>query len=137
MGGEWGRVPPLASPNSVALFAPGTITMFKQLSLLRGRIHGPGPRRSAVGLTVVLFALLGPFHSTSFARDSDNPSIPMAAGASVKADGGEFSLAQPLLASWLDKAFTSIESVAHGRQRMMQVGALIMALALFIIWWRK
>ncbi len=98
--------------------------------------EGPSPRAIVVLATATLLALVGLSPGTALAAaDAHQP--PQA----VMAGGPEHLQRQaqvtPLLADWLDVVLNPLVSFLHGRQRLIQVGALIMVLALTIIWWRK
>jgi len=43
----------------------------------------------------------------------------------------------PLASSWWQKAYGQLSAALGSQQRMIQFSAVIVALALFIIWWRK
>jgi hypothetical protein len=62
---------------------------------------------------------------------------PTAAAGPERPDHQVPARVTPLLASWLDLVLDPIISALTGRQRMIQFGALVMILALAIIWWRK
>lgn len=96
---------------------------------------GPCPRRAAALLTAALLILVGV--SSAPARAADP--VPRSVAAAGPTQAGRQTPAQvtPLLASWLDVVLDPIVSALTGRQRMIQFGALVMILALAVIWWRK
>ncbi len=97
--------------------------------------EGPGPRAFVVLATITLLALVGLSPGIALAAaDAHQPPRATTAGGPELPRQAQVT---PLLADWLDVVLNPLVSFLHGRQRLIQVGALIMVLALTIIWWRK
>jgi hypothetical protein len=86
---------------------------------------------------IVLLAGLGLSQRTALATVPEHQRAHASAAGSERPDGQPTVRLTPLLADWLDIILNPIVSFVNTRQRMIQVGALIMLLALTIIWWRK
>ncbi len=98
---------------------------------------GPCPRRAAALLTAALLMIAGTSPAPARAAEPVCPvSHPVAAAGLARPSHQAPARVTPLLASWLDLILDPLVSALTGRHRMIQFGALVMILALAIIWWR-
>lgn len=99
---------------------------------------GPCRRHTATLAATALLAVLclSPAKILA-ASDADQPSPPIVAVSPGHLESHAPVQVTPVLADWLDVMLNPLVSFIHSRQRLIQVGALMMILALIIIWWRK
>ena len=89
-----------------------------------------GPRNHA--LLLVLLACLNFTPGTAGAASPRVPAAPI--GSAQPLHGATTAI---VASSWWEKLWASLESALSTRAGMVQFGAIIMLLALVIIWWRR